>query len=85
MEISSNATSPHGTRINTSSVAIVELILDSLPKPGSPARVLFTYLQASFVSNPNDIKLFSRSFEVDPDDQKSHQRKIRTLVTELNK
>jgi hypothetical protein len=85
MEISSNATNAHGTRVNTSSLAIVELILDSLPKLGSPARVLFTYLQASFASNPDDIKLVSCPFEIDPKNVESHKKKISRLVAELKK
>lgn len=85
MEINSSAIGAHGARINTSSIAIVELILDSLPKFGTPARVLFTYLQGSFASNPDEIKYIQCPFEINDVDIVTHQEQMQSIAAELEK
>src|ERR1700753_98560 len=85
MTIGRTATGTHGRRFNCSSLAIVELILDTLPACGTPAKVLFTSLQASFPLSPTDLKHWSLSFSVNPDDIKSHQDEVEKIVNELNR
>lgn len=84
MRITEHAIGGHGARFNSSSIAIVELILSSLPQAGTPAQVLFTYLQACFTSNPDDLKWFRCTLDVDPDNLKTHQHKIKNIICSLN-
>ena len=84
MQIGTSAIGGHGARFNSSSIAIVELILDTLPKDGTPAQVLFTYLQASFTSNPKDIKHFRCTFNIKSQDLiLKHRQKVGTIVKTL--
>ena len=85
MEIVSSAISAHGARIRTSPIAIVELILDKLPALGTPAQVLFSYLQASFASNPDDLEFLRCSFNIDPSNLGPHQERMSEIVTTLKK
>lgn len=87
MEISQNAISGHGARLKGSSLAIVELILDSLPKKGTPAQVLFAYLGACFTSNPQDLRHFRCTINVNAKtkDLQPHQRKLNDLHAKLKR
>ena len=86
MQIGMSAIGNHGAWFNSSSIAIVELILDTLPKDGTPAQVLFTYLQASFTSNPKDIKHLRCTFNLHRKDLiPKHRRKVGTIVKTLNR
>lgn len=83
MVITCNATTAHGTRINSSSLAIVELALEELPTDGSPGAVLHQYLQASFASNSDGLKYLKQTFSVDPDSLENHRQKMSSVVTAL--
>jgi hypothetical protein len=85
MEISSSAVGDHGARINASSLAIVEFVLESLPQLGTPGHVLFTYLQASFTSNPDDLKYFKCPFDIDPGNLEPHEEKKSALAAALKR
>ena len=85
MEIASRTTGGHGAQIQTSSITIVELILESLPKIGTPAQVLFVYLQGTFVSNPDQITHTQVAFDIDSGNISTHQREIRKIVTDLRR
>jgi hypothetical protein len=85
MEIAPSAVGGHGARINSASIAIVELILKALPKPGTPAKVLYTYLKGCFLSNPGDIQYFQYGFDVDPKHLENHQKKMGDLVASLER
>lgn len=85
MEIASSAIGAHGARIRTSPIAIVELILEKLPAVGTPAQVLFSYLQASFASNPDDLKFLRCSFNIDSGNLGPHQKRMSEIATALKK
>lgn len=84
MEISSRAVSGHGSRLNGTSLAIVEFILDTLPDQGTPAQTLFANLQACYTSNPGDLKHFRCVIKIksnlDP-----HRRAVDKIVKKLNR
>ena len=85
MLIGDTTTGGHGVRFNGSSVAIVELILHSLAKEGTPARVLFPFLQACFTSNPKDIGYFRCTFDIHGSERMlPHQKNIKILLRKLN-
>lgn len=85
MKIASSAIGDHGARIETSSLAIVELILEKLPAAGSPGEVLFNYLRASFASNTDDLKFYRCAFNIDPTNLGIHQQEMGSIVTSLKK
>ena len=85
MEISQNAISGHGARLNGSSLAVVEFILHTLPRKGTPAQVLFSYLEACFTLNPWDLHLFRCFIKADTKHLESHQRKLNALNQKLEK
>lgn len=85
MVISPTATGGHGARIKNSPIAIIELILDSLPKLGTPASVLFSYLQGNFVSDTSAVKYFQCPFNIEPQGLATHQQQIRSLVAKLER
>jgi hypothetical protein len=86
MEITERATSGHGARMDASPLAIIELHLASLPAAGTPARVLKTFLDATFSPNPEDLKFFHQKFDIDGEKAVGrHQAKMKKLVTSLRK
>jgi len=85
MEITSRAIGAHGVRINASPLAIVELILEKLPTVGTPARVMYECLQASYAANPGNLGYFQCTFNIDPVDLEPHKQKMATLITALKK
>lgn len=85
MKISDHAVSVHGSRLNGRSLAIVELLLDTLPDQGTPAQVLFTNLQACYTSNPGDLKHFRCVIKIKSGDLEPHQRAMRKIAIQLNR
>lgn len=85
MRISETAVASHGARFDSSSVAIVEFILASLPQKGTPSQVLFTLLQSCFTLNPTHLKHFKIEFNLDPSDLASHEKKVANLLKSLNR
>lgn len=83
MVISSKTVGSYGARFDTSSLAIVELILDNLPKIGTPAQVLYVTLQAAFSSDPDAIKFIRCEFDVLPDQLETHQDKMKNIAESL--
>lgn len=83
MVVTDRAIGTHGARIHSSPLAIVEFILDSFPKIGSPAQVLFTYLQGCFTSNPNNIKFLRCAFNITPNTRSQHQRRTNQIANSL--
>ena len=84
MEINESAISPHGARYNSSSIAVVEFILDTLPKLGTPAWVLYTNLQASFTTKPQDVWHVRCPFNITDNTSTTHQRAIAKILKVLN-
>ena len=85
MQISETAISGHGARLSSSSLAIVEFILGTLPQQGTPAQVLFTYLQACFTPNPNHLEHFKCELDINRNDLAPHQAKLRKLARSLGR
>ena len=86
MEITQRATGGHGAGMNASPLAIIELHLASLPTAGTPARVLHTFLEATFSPNPKDLSFFHQKFDINGEKGiMPHQRKMKKLVSSLKK
>jgi hypothetical protein len=85
MQITLNATGGHGARIKTSPIVIFELILDSLPKGGTPAQALFTYLQGVFASNPDRVQYIQCPFYIGPEGTAAHLEHVSTAISALEK
>ena len=83
MRIAPTAIGDHGARIKNSSTAIVELILDSLPGAGTPAKNLFTYLQGAFVSDLSRVNYFQCPFYIESNGPAIHLERVAAIVSEL--
>ena len=68
-----------------SPLAIVEFLLESLPQNGTPAQVLYTYLQACYTPNPGDLQHFRCPLNVNTHNLKPHLTKVDNLVKKLKR
>lgn len=85
MEIAETATGGHGARLNSSSLVIVEFIMTSLAKEGTPAKVLYSYLQGFFTKNIRKLKFIRIKFDIDPEDPEPHKKNLSEVVETLNR
>lgn len=83
MKIAETATGVHGVRLSNSSIVIVEFILRSIAKEGTPAKVLYTYLQGCFTINPRRLKFIRFKFDIDAENLGPHQDELMSLVQSL--
>ena len=84
MRIAETATGSHGVRVNNSTLVIVEFIASSLAKDGTPAKVLYAYLQGCFIMNPRHLKFIRFKFDTEAETLEAHQARLIDLVKTLN-
>lgn len=84
MEIAETATGVHGVRVSNASVVIIEFVLSSLAKEGTPAKVLYTTLQGCFTMNPRRLKFVRVKFDINAEDLELHEEVVNNLVQTLN-